>query len=589
MVTSINLNGITTGSDGKVRVSGLASNIDWKAIIDAQITAKRAPAVQLETKITRNKELITAYGELKTKTASFATALDSLRAAPGSTVDVFKAKVASGTTADAPGAPGTHTPSGINSLLLTSIGATAQTGTHSIRIMETAAAQQVRSAAFSSTSATLVSQGVTAGSFTLGGKTITVSSTDTLQDLRAAINTADAGVTATVVSASPTSHYLVLTAAETGLANEMDFAGGTATSNTLGLTAAGVVQFELTQARDAELEVNGITGITRSSNSIDDVLTGVTLNLLQAEEDTLITLKIEPDLNTIKTALGDFVAAYNEMRTYYAEQRTAADRNDDGTIDDNELGPLAYDQRLRDIVSKMSELVASSMDDNTDGYRSLSQIGISIEKDFTLKVDDATLDSRLLADVDSVRGLFGFTSSVNDSRVTVLGRTADTVSGTYYLNIAGTNGSANVLSANLKTSAGAGTGGADDGSASVSGVRVTGLTGNSKGLDLAFIGAASLGAVNDMQITVTRGIADQFFDYFDDMSEASTGNIDTEVAALLIQNDDYDERVTVIDDRLAVTRATLEGKFTRMESALAQLETLRNTIQSYIDAGNSSS
>ncbi len=586
-MSTINTNGIKVGDDGKVRISGLSSSIDSKAIIDAQVAARRQPAVRLETRITQNTTLAAAYTELKGLTADFAGSLNALRSAPGSSVDVFNSKTASGSTAAAVGAPGGFVPSGINSLLLTSIGANAQNGTHTIKIQQVARAQQIRADAQTATNIPLSGLGIPAGSFTLNGKTITVSATDTLQDLRSAINTADAGVNATIVSASPTSNILVLTSSKTGVANQLTFGGSNAIPEALGLTTAGgAIATELTAAQDAIIDVNGVTGITRSSNAIDDVLTGITLNLIKAEPNTDITLKIEPDLNTIKTAVAGFVENYNDLRDYYSSQRTATDRNADGVVRDNELGPLAYDQRLRDIISQMGLLVSTTADTNPDGFKSLSQLGITLGPDFKLSVDDAALDNRLLSNVDGVKRLFGFSATTSDSRATVTNRTGNTQSGTYYLNIAGTDASSNITTANFRTTAGSGAGGAADGSATNLGQSITGASGPSSGLGVFFAGAASLGPVNDIAITVTRGIADRFFDFFNDQSRSGVGGLDVAVNELAQQNTDYTSRIETMDTRIEIFRLNLEARFVRMETALAQLESLRNTIQSYVDSGN---
>lgn len=587
MTTSgINTSGITTDANGRVRISGASSNIDWKSIVDTQILAKRQPAVQLETKISANLEKINAYKTLKTQASTISVALNKLRSAPGSSVDVFNTKLATGTTAAAVGAPSGFTPSSIGSLLLTSIGSTAQNGTYSVRIIKTAQAQQIRTDSISSTTTSLASLGITPGTFTLGGKTITLGANDTLQDLRANINAAGAGVTASVISASASDNYLVLTASSTGVANTMNFAGGNSLSDALGLTAAGTVKTQLVSARDAELNVNGINGITRSSNNISDVINGVTLNLLKAEANTDITLKIEPDLNTIKTAIGEFVDAYNEMRAYFTEQRTASDRNDDGTIEDNELGVLAYDQRLRDIMTQLGNMAATTVASNADGFRSLSQIGITLNANYELQIDDAVLDAKLLSNVGEIKKLFGFNATTSDSRATILGRTSATQAGTYYLNIAGTNTSGNVLSANLNTVPGVGLGGADNGSATVTSQTISGATGGSQGLGVFFNGGNSLGPINGITLTVTRGVADQFYDFFNDLVTTNVGGLDTTSNTLLTQNSDYQSRIETLDTRLEFIRASLENRFVRMEAALAQLENLRNTIQQYTDSNN---
>ncbi|MBI1308831.1 MAG: flagellar filament capping protein FliD [Proteobacteria bacterium] len=589
---SINTSGITVGSDGKLSVSGFSSGIDWKSLIDAQIAAKRAPAVTLENNIKTNNTLATAYGDLKTKVQAVTTALDALRGAPGSTTNVFNAKTASGTTAALDTAPSGFVPSSVDSLVLTSISNTAQAATHTFTIEQLAQAHQIRTGSFSSTTTALSGLGATAGTFSINGQNIVVSASSTLLDLKSAINNSGAGVTATIVSADAATNYLVLTSNTTGEDNAMTLGGDGATLDSLGLTTGSgtVIANELKPAKNAIIDVDGIPGIERQTNQISDVIDGVTLSLLKGEPNTEITLKIEPDLNTIKTAVGNFVTAYNDLRTFYTDQRTASDRNGDGTVDPNEVGPLAYDSMMREVMGKLGDIMATSVDSAADGYQSLSQIGVVVQQDYSLAIDDSIIDSKLLTNVDQVKKLFTFSSSVSDSRVTVLGRTADTANGTYYLNVAGTDVDGNITDANLQTSAGAGSGGASDGSVTLAGKSlIANDTTAANGLQLFFSGGASLGSVDDIAVTVTRGVADQFYDYFNSVTTATTGRIDTLVTNLQSQNTDYQNRVDTIDARLETTRSTLEAKFTAMETALAKLQSVQSTVQGFIDAGNKSS
>lgn len=579
MVTSINTSGITVGTDGKPRISGLTSGIDYKAIIDAQITAKRAPAVQLETKISKNSEVINALGELKTKTKSFTTSLDLLR---GQNVllgdNVFATKTATGSTAATTTAPVSHVPSDIGDLLTVSVEQTATNATHTINIQQLAKAHQIRGGVQTSSTTALTYS----GTFTLNGETITVAATDTLNDIRGKINAADTGVTASVISASSSAFYLVLTADETGTTNAIDLSGGNTLTDTLGLTDAttmgggGDFAFEQVEAQDAILTVDGITGITRSTNQIDDVITGVTLDLLKAEADTDITFQVKTDLNAVKTALVDFVTNYNELRGFIVDQRTASDRNEDGTVSDSEFGPLFNDTTMRQILTKLGDFTATEMSGNTDGFRSLGQIGITTNEDYELEIDETILDSKLLSNVSAIERLFTIQTSSSDARLSYLGHGVDTVSGTYTVNIMGTDGSGNLLAANI---GGAGSG-ADDDSVDVSGKNLTATDAtNANGLSLFFNGGASLGAVSGITFTISRGIADQFFDFFDGLVATSSGNLDTRVTELQEQSTDYQDRIDVIDVRLEITRATLEAKFSRMETALASLNQLKERIK----------
>lgn len=569
----------TVDQNGKLKFSGVSSGLDWQSIIDAQITAKRAPAIALESKITANTDKIKAYGDFKTKIQAVVTALDKLRDAPGSSTSVFTTKSVSGSTSAVSG-----TASDIASLLGVAVDNTAQNGSHSITIHQLATAQQLRADALTSTSATLASLGIPTGTFSINGKDITVSSTDTLLDLRAKINNAGAGVNATVVSSDSATNYLVLTAQQTGTDNAMVFGGDAALTDALGLTAnsGADIKNELVEAKNAIIDVDGVTGIERGTNEIDDVISGFTFSLLKAEPGTTISLKVETDLSAVKTAINDFVTAYNDVRAFVDDQRTASDRNDDGKVDDNELGPLAYDQTVRDMLAKLTDMAVESVDGNPDGYGSLGQIGVVMDSSYKLQIDSSILDNKLLTGVDSVRSLFAFSSSTSDSRATVLGRGSDTASGTYTLNIAGTDADGNIISANF----GGNASGADDGSATANGRTLAGQ-GDLAGLNLFFNGGPNLGP-QTLTVTVSRGLADQFFDYFDNATKATSGTLDTAVTQLQTMNQDYKDRVSVIDGRLEVTRKTLEAKYTAMEAALAKLQTLQTTIDNYTSQANKS-
>lgn len=564
----INTGNFTVDANGKLKVGGITSGLDTEAIIDGLMKARRMPAVNIETKITTNTTKISALSEFNSKVAGVTTALDALRGNPGNSGNVFDTKKISGTVAAASG-----TPSDIDSLLVATVDSTAQNMSHTIKIEKLAAAHQIRSDMYTSTTTALSTLGVTPGDFTVGGKTITVSSTDTLLDLRSKINNAGAGVTASIVSADSNTHYLVLTSSETGTANALNFTTGGALTDQLGLTTTGgtAIKNQLVQASNAEITVDGITGIVRSTNEIDDVIPGVTLSLLKEEPGTTITLKVEPDLSAIKTVISDLVTAYNDIRGYMAEQRTAADWNDDGTVGENEFGPLAYEQLLRDIVSQLGDMAAATVEGAPDGYASLSQIGIVMKSDYTLSIDETILDAKLLTNVDGIKDLFTFQSSVSDSRITVLSRGNDS-NGSNALVITGTDASGNVTGATWNGVA-----------MTVSGKTLTAADGTK----LFFNGGPNLGTLSGLTVDMSSGLADSFYGYFDEVSRSTSGTIATQITDMQTQNTELKDRVEVIDARLAVYRSSLEAKYTAMEVALSKLKTLEDTIKSYTESLNS--
>jgi flagellar hook-associated protein 2 len=377
-----------------------------------------------------------------------------------------------------------------------------------------------------------------------------------------------------------------MTSNKTGLANAMNVTAN-ALSDSLGITAGGALKNPLQTAADAQLTVNGIGGITRSSNQVTDLISGVTLSLLKAEPNTKINLEISNDLNGVKTGLSDFVTAYNDLRTWADDQRTASDRNNDGKVADDEVGVLAYDTNVRQILQQMGQMVGTEIRGNVDGFKSLGQLGINLNQDYKLEVNDAVLDSRLLGNVDAVQSLFAMRVTASDSRLTYLDRGAATQTGTYYVNIAGTNASGNVTSANLRTTAASGNGGANDGTVKVEGSVLTEKkANNADGLKLNFNGGNNAAGVNDIKVTVSRGVADQFYDFFNDLTKVFTGSFDTQIEDMQKQNKAYADRVATMDDRLVNVRTKLERQYNAMEVALSKLNNLKDTLKSFTDSAN---
>ena len=587
----------TSINGGSTQISGLSSGINSQQIIDALVSARRAPAVKLEDNISKNNDKLTALGDLKSKVTDLTTALSTLRGDVGYfSKSVFDNKVSYATSAlNGSAAPG-QVASSADSILGASVANNAQVGKHVIEVTALAKANQLRTDAVTSKTDSLQSQGVATGTFTLNGKTITIGADDSLTDLRNQINLSDSGVTASIVSASSTQHYLVLTSSDTGTVNTIDFAGGTAVSDALGLTTGGAVKNELQAAADAVIRVDNLgVDIVRSSNTIDDVIEGVTLDIYKAEPGTDVNLEVSNDLGAVKDAITSMVDAFNALKDFSDDQRAQKSRSDGA---DPTYGPLAFDTTLRSLVSQLNSLVGATVAGQPAGYASLGQLGITMDANYHLTVNDDTLNNKLLTDVRSVQKLFEFNFTSSDSRVTLGSFDGTAVGATdvngdpapYYLNIGATDASGNVTSANLQTTAGTGTGGASDGTISASGKILTVLDASpAAGLKLIYTGGASVPAANDISITFSRGIADQLFQVLDRFqSDSGTGIISQNEQSLQKQNDDYNKRIADIDARIALYRQQLQSRFAAMEQAVQTANNLKQSITSAFQASNSS-
>jgi flagellar hook-associated protein 2 len=264
---AVNLNNLSVDSSGRVTFSGLGSGIDYKTAVDQIIAAKRIPVDRIEAQVETNKAKTEALKEVRSLLSTLKDSLNGLRGAVsvGGAADSFKAKQAFTSTSRTDGL----SPSTAANLVGVSVTNAATLGSREIEVLRVAKAHKVGSGSFTSLTADMgtargTGAGSVAGSFTLNGKTITVSGTDTLLDLRDRVNNANtgttpSGVSASIVSVGASEHYLVLTNDKTGVATA--FAGETGSVlNELGISADGGATFsnELQAAQTARLKADGL-------------------------------------------------------------------------------------------------------------------------------------------------------------------------------------------------------------------------------------------------------------------------------------------------------------------------------------------
>ncbi len=347
--------------------------------------------------------------------------------------------------------------------------------------------------------------------------------------------------------------------------------------------ASGAPKNELQAAQNAELLVDGLgTVIERQSNTVDDVFGGVTLSLFKAEPGTTIKLDVERDLNQVKSAIVDFVDAYNELRLFINQQALTEVPEDDETG----AGVLAGTSALSEIRARLSAAIGGAVQGNDATFTVLAQVGITLRgastvadplQANTLDIDETKLDDALLNQADAVRELFAFQMSSSSPDVVLLGFDGDTrysASG-YQLNVAYSGGA--ITSANL----GGAADGSDDGSISVDGNVLTVVAGPAKGLKLLFTGAAS---VSGVQIDLSVGLGTQIYHAADALADQTSGLIEGEIDSLEGQNELGTARIERLEERLERERERLLERFVAMETALATMNRLLDSLRQQIDA-----
>tara|TARA_R110000782_G_scaffold78276_5_gene155177 strand:- start:58658 stop:60067 length:1410 start_codon:yes stop_codon:yes gene_type:complete len=239
-----------------------------------------------------------------------------------------------------------------------------------------------------------------------GAHTITIDSTNnTLGGLADAINGANAGVTATIVTDNRGSRLVLK--GETGDANAFTLtkeATDTADADLARFTFDGATG-GMTKRQDALDSIVFIDGVEmqNDTNTLDDAIPFVRIDLNKAAPGTLVTLATDQPTKTTKDLVGDFVAAYNTLRS-------ALNTASASTGDANTAGALAGDPAIRAITNQLSKLTTTQLA-GSGPYRTLNDIGVGTNKDGTLKIDTARLDAAIAADPGAVSQMLNPTVS----------------------------------------------------------------------------------------------------------------------------------------------------------------------------------
>jgi flagellar hook-associated protein 2 len=605
------------GEDGSVRLSNISSGgIDFDSITKALVAAKRSPAVTMETNIKENNSITADFQSLNSTTKILGNTLDSLRGSTSSfTKDVFDQRSGTVQTYASDDALDGHISSVSSNIANISVEEGAAKGSHTLEVLQKASAHQFRSDSVSDkfTDISALVPPLPTGSFTVNGTTIDVTASDSLYEIAEKLNNADAGITATIVSASPTENYLVIASDKTGTDNSVKFglvAGSESESldvlNGLGLTTGTssadlAIKNQTTAPKNAKIDIDGLgVVIERQSNTIDDVLDGISIDIIKAEPNTIIEVTIESDLAAVKQGILDFVDAYNNVRDLINEQQESKPRalDENGDVDtsaDSEFGNLAFDATFRQFAQSFTSTASFSNFSLDDGYRSLSQIGITIDSDGKLQVDNTTLDKRLIENVGEVKKLFSFNLSSNDANISYISNTTNTAANTdssgntipYYLSIQGTDADGKITGASLRT--GPGENDYLDGSVTINGnvLTFTDSTG-AEGLKIIYNGGINMGEVNDIEITPTRGIADSFYYTQKDYTNAGTGQFDKKVLTIEETNSDLKSNIINIDERVDRYEKMIKAKFLATEQAMARSDALLEQLKNQFDAMNNS-
>ena len=243
------------------------------------------------------------------------------------------------------------------------------------------------------------------GSFTIANsdgitKNVDITADDSLKTIIGKINILDTGVTNETdklnVNATIIDGRIVLEDNKTGgrTITLSDTDGTTLNNLGLGATSQNI------SGQLAEFTVNGIS-VTRDSNTIDDVVEGVTFTL-KKESTEPQEIRVSKDTEQTMEKVQEFIEQYNSTMNFLKEQSKSGNPDVAGS-----RGKLAGDSTLQRIISTVRNMVSDKVVDVNSPYSTASEIGITtMDREGDLTLDTEKLKLALEKDPDAVKNFF---------------------------------------------------------------------------------------------------------------------------------------------------------------------------------------
>lgn len=368
---------------------GTGSGIDIKSLVDQLVEAQYADKNQAITAKTETLSAqISAASAIKSGISAFDSALKTL--------------IQSGSLATQP------TSSNSNIVKVSALpGATVSGLTGTLEVRQLASAQVTASASILDKTApigtgtltlkfgTAEMTGGTMTGFTAGSAApidIVIGADSSLTGIASAINAQKTGITASVLTDSTGSRLVIKSATGAAQAFTLDASAGDAALQQFNIGVGSPVS---AAAQDAIVAVDGVA-VTRASNSISDLITGVKIELVSASVGSKVSLGTQAPTAALSQAVGDVVDTYNQL---YAQLKAATDPI---------TGKLKADPAAKSLLRAMSRLTTQSLitGAGASDVDTLAEIGVGTNRDGTLKLNASQLSAALLGSSDKVEKMF---------------------------------------------------------------------------------------------------------------------------------------------------------------------------------------
>jgi flagellar hook-associated protein 2 len=388
-----------SANTGTLTAAGVGSGLDVKGMVSQLMTVEQRPMTLLATKEASYQFKLSSLGSVQGSLSALQTVAQSLQTAGSA---AYSTSVSDST------------------VLSATADSTAASGNYALQVSKLAQVQKLVSPApgLAATSSTVGLGSATTLTITLGTTsgtpvngqyasagfvadpartpvTLSIGATNnTLAGIRDAINAANAGVTASIINDGSSAPYrLALTSNNSGAASSMQLtvSGEAAVKSLVGFdpTEASQSLSETQTARNALLTVDGVS-VSSASNSVAGAIQGVTLNLTK-ETTSAVTVAVQRSSSQLSAALSSLVSAYNSAN------KAMAGASAKGAVLQGNSTVLGIQRQVRALLGGVQSVSGS--------YTTLSQLGISFQKDGSLALDASKLNLALSADVVSASAL----------------------------------------------------------------------------------------------------------------------------------------------------------------------------------------
>lgn len=385
-------------------IDGLVSGINTTSIIDSMVKLQTNQVNRIKEQKQAVVNRQSAFKGVEARLLSLRASLSRLNRVSSS---VFDAR--SSTVSD-------------ESIIAAAAGSGAQVGSVALKVNSLATAE-IRGSTGFTTASDPITQGVLSirvGSREEAAVTIDASNA-TASGLVSAINSQAKDVTATLVKDQSSGQFRVLVSSKyTGTSNTISI------TNNLAASGGGATRPEFTgslvqAAGNASISIGSGAGAITSeyeTNQIDDLVDGVTLNLLKADASKTVTVSVGADNEGVVDTVGNFVKEFNGIIQYISEQSAFI-------VQSQSAGPLLGNRSVSEIQSQLRSVVLQSVPGLSNTINRLSRVGVGVTEAGTLTFDESKLRSALSGDVPGVTArdvqrLFGLSGESNTAGVEFL-------------------------------------------------------------------------------------------------------------------------------------------------------------------------